>query len=206
MPFLRYLKYRMQPITSLQYHHTSVTLRPTSRRRFRAGLLILKRNGILWSESELLRRLAKMYLRHWRGRGVKSATARRYNHGQGEKYVRIPWYIDKLLYSILWERAVHSGESISRMLDFAIRHYLPRLLEEYLRSEIPGVLRSGRNTHYWKMRFERRCKPQAEIFITYQCSTEKNDNSGLIYRQEALVLRKHEVFNPGFQTKTQAEP
>jgi hypothetical protein len=194
----------MQSIFSVQYHHTSVTLRPASKRRFRAGLLILKRNGVLWSESELLRRLAKMYLRHWRGRGVKSATARRYNHDQSEKYVRMAWYIDKVLYSVLWERAIHSGESVSRMLDFAIRHYLPRLLEEYLRSAIPGMARSARNAPYWKVRFERRYKPQAEIFITYRCSTEKNDHSGLTYRQEALVLRKSELLNPGFPAKTQA--
>lgn len=183
----------MQDISPQEYHSTSISLRPASRRRFRAGLLILRRNGVSWSESELLRRLAKLYLRHWRGHGLKSATARRYNRDQAGKYERMPWYVDKVLYSVLWERAVHSGESISRMLDFAIRHYLPRLLEEYLGSPIPGVARSERNSPYWQKRHERRPRPQREIFITYQCSTEQNDRCGLIYRQKAIILQKHEL-------------
>jgi hypothetical protein len=188
----------MQSTSPQEYRYTSVTIRSKSKRRFRAGLLILRRNGILWSESELLRRLAKMYLRHWRGRGPKSATARRYNCQVQAKYVRIPWYIDKLLFAILWERAIHSGESISRMLDFAIRHYLPRLLEEYLSTPVPGVLRSERNARYWLQRNVSRRNPQAEIFITYQCKTEKNDRTGLVYRQEYKILSKKELFTLDF--------
>ncbi|GAB4434424.1 MAG: hypothetical protein OHK0011_17560 [Turneriella sp.] len=146
-----------------------------------------------------------MYLRHWRGRGAKSATARRYNRVAEGGYVRMPWYIDKILYATLWERAVHSGESISRMLDFAIRYYLPRLLEEYLRSSIPGIRRSERNSPYWERRYASRFRPQAELFIIYQCLTEKNDGNGLIYSQVFSFLSKSELFNaqiygysPGF--------
>jgi len=127
----------MQHISPLKYHSTSVTMRAASRRRFHAALKVLRRKGVCWSESELLRRLAKTYLRHWIGRYLKSATARRYNLTiEGEKYVRMPWYVDQMLYAILWQRAIHSGESISRMFDFAIRHYLPRLMEEHLRSPL----------------------------------------------------------------------
>ncbi|MFZ5628835.1 MAG: hypothetical protein ACOY5B_06875 [Spirochaetota bacterium] len=137
-----------------------------------------------------------MYLRHWRGRGAKSATARRYNRVAEGGYVRMPWYIDKILYATLWERAVHSGESISRMLDFAIRHYLTRLLEEYLCGSIPGIRRSERNSPYWQRRYAIRHKPQTELFITYQCSTEKNDGKGLIFRQAASFFSKSELFTP----------
>lgn len=169
-------------------------MRAASRRRFRAALRILRRNGVCWSESELLRRLAKAYLRHWRGRDRKSATARRYNAAiEGEKYVRVAWYADQMLYAILWQRAIHSGESVSRMLDFAIRHYLPRLVEETLRTPMSGCARAARNHAYWLARYLRRNKPQSEIFITYQCDTHENSPIGLKYTLEYRILTKSEL-------------
>jgi len=135
-----------------------------------------------------------MYLRHWRGRDRKSATARRYNCLlEGEKYVRMAWYADQMLYAILWQRAVHSGESISRMLDFAIRYYLPRLMEEYLRSPMPGCQRAAKNCSYWLRRYRERPNPQPEIFITYQCETHENSNSALEYSQEYRMYRKKDL-------------
>lgn len=191
----------MQTITVRESHPTSITLRPGSRRRFRAALQILRRNGVEWSESELLRRLAKVYLRHWRGRDRKSATARRYNRAfKGARYERVAWYADRVLYSVLWQRAIHSGESISRMLDFAIRAYLPRLLEEYLRNAKPDSESRKRNSAYWTARFTSRRKPQPDLFITYQCRTELNSATGLKYVQEYIIHRKNtltsdEIFN-----------
>lgn len=79
------------------------------------------------------------------------------------------------------------------MLDFAIRFYLPRLLEECLRCGIPGDRRSVRNASYWNRRYGRRNKPQQEIFITYQQITEKNDERGLILHQEYRIWQKHEL-------------
>ncbi|GAB4427931.1 MAG: hypothetical protein OHK0011_10020 [Turneriella sp.] len=110
---------------------------------------------------------------------------------EGEKYVRMAWYVDQMLYAILWQRAIHSGESISRMLDFAIRHYLPRLMEESLRSPMPGCARAARNYTYWHERFVRRPKPQSEIFITYQCKTNENSPSALAYSQEYKIYPKN---------------
>lgn len=186
----------MQGTSNRPYIHTSITLRSGSKRRFLAGLMILRRNGVLWSESELLHRLAKMYLRHWRGRGAASAQARRYNRFSKRVFERVAWYIDRKLHFILWQRATHSGVSISRMLDFAIRFYLPRLLEEYLQSPIDRVHRSMRNAPYWGTRNSCRHNPQREIFITYQRITEKNDERGLILRQEYHIWQKHELFWP----------
>lgn len=164
-----------------------------------AARKILLRNGIIWSESELLRRLAKLYLRHWRGSRLKSATARRYNRSiRGEKYVRVAWYADRMLYSILWQRAVHSGESISRMLDFSIRMYLSRLMEECLRSPMPHVAAACRNSRYWQGRYERRRRPQLDVFITYQCKTEFNSPSGLRYWQEYRIFGKNQLASGEF--------
>jgi len=127
----------MQEINQYQYHQTSITLSPKSRALLTATLETLEAKGIVWSESELLHRLAMLYVQSWRGNKLKSATARRYNQSAPEgKYIRVSWYISKALYSILWERAIHSGMSISRILEFSFRYYLRRLLEETLRTPV----------------------------------------------------------------------
>jgi hypothetical protein len=179
-----------------RYRNTSISLRENSYRRFSAALKILDRNGITWSESEFLHRLAKVYLRHWRGRKQKAERTRRYNRCRGKKNVRVSWYMDMRLYLVLWARAIHSGESVSRMLDFAITYYLPRFLEECLRDGIPGHRRSQRNAPYWQARYERRHKPQPEIFVNYCCRTRKNDSRALIYRQKYRIFTKRELFDP----------
>lgn len=181
----------MQRIHALEYHHTSVSVRPGSFRRLKAALRIARRNGLDWSESELLRRLAKLYLQAWRGRGLKSASARRYNRQTGDqRYCRIPWYVDKILYAVLWERSVHSGESVSRMLDFAIRHYTRRLLEGALSNPYSRHPRAQRNFAYWQARQERRRNPRPDLFITYQCETRQNNLIGLAYSQKYKIIPK----------------
>lgn len=181
----------MQTISSLEYYHTSVSVRISSVRRLKAALMIARRNGLDWSESELLRRLAKLYLQAWRGRGKKSATARRYNRQTGDqKYCRIPWYIDRMLYSVLWERSTHSGESVSRMLDFAIRHYTRRLLEEALRNPYSRHPRAQRNAPFWQSRHDKRRNPRPDLFITYSCETHENSQRFLAFVQKSEIIPK----------------
>ncbi|HMV37175.1 MAG TPA: hypothetical protein PKW28_00155 [Turneriella sp.] len=181
----------MQIIDSFEYNHTSISVRPNSHRRLKAAVKIARRAGIEWSESEILRRLAKLYLQAWRGRGKKSATARRYNQPvQGARYKRIPWYVDKVLYAVLWERSVHSGESVSRMLDFAIRHHLPQLMEAVLRNPYTRHVRARRNASYWEARYNRRPHRRPELFITYSCKTSENGPHGLEYRQKYEIIPK----------------
>lgn len=184
----------MQRISPDEYHLTSVSLRLRSKRRLTAARKVLGRNGVEWSESELLKQLAKVFLRHWRGEKLKSATARRYNDSVGVPYIRMAWYVNKMLYSVLWQRAIHSGESISRMLDFAIRTYMPRLLEEVLRSPMPDCRRAQRNYRYWQVRYGCRHAPRLEVFVTYQCRTEHNFSGGLKYVQEYRILSKRQLF------------
>ncbi len=185
----------MQEIFADKYYLTSVSLRPGSKRRLKAALLILARNGIVWSESELLQRLAKVYLRHWRGRKKKSASLRRKNASiAGIRYVRVPWYVNRVLYAALHERALHSGEAVSRMLDFAIRYFMPRFMEELLREPMPGCAFAQRNLKYWRARYKERKNPRPEIFVTYQCKTELNAPGGLAYRQEYRILTKKQLF------------
>ncbi len=185
----------MQDISSDKYYLTSVSLRPGSKRRLKAALLILARNGIHWSESELLQRLAKVYLRHWRGRKKKSASLRRKNASiVGIRYVRVPWYVNQVLYAALQQRSLHSGEVVSRMLDFAIRYYMPRSMEELLSQPVLRCAFSERNLKYWRARYKERKNPRPEIFVTYQCKTALNAPEGLAYRQEYRILTKKQLF------------
>lgn len=181
----------MESVHSLQYHHTSVSLRQCSARRLKAALKIVKRSGVDWSESEFLRRLAKLYLQAWRGGGKRTALARRYNKVLADqKYCRMPWYVDKVLYRVLAERALHSGESVSRMLDFAIRHYLPRLLEQSLRNPYSRHPRAQRNFAYWESRYRRRHNQKPDLFITYSCETRENSKRALEYVQRYEIIPK----------------
>jgi hypothetical protein len=178
----------MARVSSQNRHLTSVSLRPASARRFEAALKILRRNGLNWSESQLLQRLAEFYLRHWRGRGGKSDTLQRKNRSITDKlYVRYAWYVEKELHTAVRARAVHSGQSISRMLDFVIRIYLPRFMEEQLRKPVPHSAASLRNASYWEGRFRKRPYPKPAIFVTYQCTTNENSVRGLSYLQQYQI-------------------
>jgi hypothetical protein len=141
------------------------------------------------SESELMSSLAKEYLKLWRGNGRKSATARRYNAEVASYRIR-PWYVNRVLYSALWERAIHSGESVSRMVDFAVRFYLSRLLEVLLRVRRAGRKQSPANIAYWSRRSSARRRPYCEVFINYQCRTYLNHAGHLSYVQTCTHIPK----------------
>jgi len=141
------------------------------------------------SESEVLSRLAKEYLQRWRGAGQKSATARRYNADTGAYRIR-PWYVDRVLNALLWQRALHSGESISRMLDFAVRFFLPRLLENLLGVRRGYSRQSQINIDYWRRRSEARPRKYGEVFINYQCQTHENRDGQLKFTQSAVQTPK----------------
>jgi hypothetical protein len=123
----------MQKIHALRCRSTSVSLPEVSYRRVLAARKIFARNGICFSDQEIYRRVLRHFLKSWRGSGAKTNGLRRYNK-DGKAYRVHPLYINQVLHAALWQRAMHSGESISRMLDAAIRIYLPRILEGLLSS------------------------------------------------------------------------
>jgi len=175
----------MQPINALEYYHTSVTLRARSVRRIRAVRKLLSRAGIEFSESRIMDELLRQYLLLWRGQGCKPATLRRYNI-DGQAYQIRPFYINRVLYAAATERATHSGESVSRMLDFAIRNYARRLIENFLRSA-RGVPEQKRIL--WATRYVCRSHRE-EFFISYKCGTIENKRSNLIWYQQTLAIPK----------------
>lgn len=175
----------MDNVSVRKYHKTSVSIRGTSFRRLKAALRILQRNRMDLSEHELCRRLLGIYLKLGKGSGGKAEHARRYNI-VGMNYVRRAAYFNHGLYSILWQRGTHRGESISRMLDFAIRNYLPQVIEELL-DVSPYSPRLTRNTPYWRERhcnrFNRK-KTYRSGFLTYASNTSKHQNAELKWEQQ----------------------
>lgn len=179
----------MKRISPLHNKKTSVSLPRKSHRRLRAAQRIFERNGIHFSEQEIYRRLLKLFLRNWRGRGKKTDGLRRYNMA-GRDYEIHAIYINQVLYAALWERALHSGESISRMLDMAIRVYLPRLLEFFLQESRFKSERSVLNCGYWAARLRNRPRQYPDFFINYACKTVCNDSLRLEYFQGMQIIPK----------------
>lgn len=182
----------MKTITPLRSHKTSVSLPRASYRRLTAARKIFARNGLFYSDQELYRRLIKHYLKNWRGRGRKSNQSRRYNTN-GKVYEIHALYINQVLYAAAWQRSLHSGESVSRMLDVAIRIYLPRLLEELLCQDFQ-LMPSFSNSMYWRERYARRSRQYPDFFINYDCITEINDATELKYIQNMRIISKPELF------------
>lgn len=181
----------MNTISPLRFHRTSLSLRPRIYRKARAALLILRRNGVVWSESELFSRIAKVYLQRWRGNGLKSATSRRYNARiSSQAYVVRPWCVDQMLYASLWERTVHSGQSVSRLVDFALRNFLRSFLESILRTPMPRHARAQRNAEYWRARYAQRRRTFPDLFINYSCVTRENAKGNLEYVQRIEIIPK----------------
>lgn len=176
------------------YHNTSLSLRKKSHRRIKAALHILARHGIHWSESEILTRLAKDALGRWRSHGGWTKAPRRYNIDD-QKYVIRPWRVKAALYRILWQRTIHSGESVSRFVDFAIRVYIPQLVERMLHKPRRESAFSARSFGYWARRYARRRKIAA-FFINYQNGTEKNAGCALKTGQEAIYIPAAELSHP----------
>lgn len=176
----------MQRISPLSSYQTSVTLRKSSIRRVRAARWILSRNDFHFSEQSMFSWLLKLYLIHWKGCGRKPACLRRYNI-DGRVYQIRPLCINQVLHAAVVERAMHSGESVSRMLDFAIRTYLPRLIEEVLSGS--RELRHARDKQYWKQRYARRLNT-ASVFISYRSFTQINSKKGLHWWQNTEIIPK----------------
>ncbi len=176
----------MQRISPLDSYHTSVTLRMRSLRRVKAAILILSRQKIDFSEQRVFSWLLQYYLVHWHGRGKKNACLRRYNI-EGQEYRIRPLYINQVLHAAVSQRAQHSGESVSRMLDFAVRVYLPRMLEEILSGSLPSRCHGDKD--FWKRKYANRSNT-SPVFISYQCSTQINTARSLQWVQITEMIPK----------------
>jgi hypothetical protein len=182
----------MKPIHPLINLSTSVSLPRATYRRLCGARKIFARHGIIYSDQEMYRRLLKYFLKNWRGKGRKTNGLRRYN-ADGKSYVIRPLYINQVIHAAVWQRAIHSGESLSRILDFAIRIYLPRLLETLLAQsqDRRGI---SSKTAYWEIRYGKRNKKYSDFFINYTCTTRVNCAGNLVHCQETRILSKMAAF------------
>ncbi len=175
----------MVSISAIEYYSTSVTLRGKSVRHVTAARRLLRRYGIYFSESRLLEELLRLYLGFWQGHGPKPATLRRYNKN-GQAYQIRPWYVNRVLHAAATQRAMHTGESLSRMVDFAIRAYRRRFVESVLSAHrvVPVTAREA-----WKKRYSLRFHPGA-FFISYKSQTARNAGADLFWRMELEIIPK----------------
>lgn len=174
---------------------TSVTLRKTTVRRLNAIRRLFNSQGIKFSESRLCEELLRLYLRHWRGNGEKPATLRRYNL-DGKDYQIRPLYINRALHAVATQRAMHTGESLSRIVDLAIRLYARRFLESVLGSH-RGVPKPIRDIWYLRYSLRRLREP---FFISYAGTTNENEGASLSWSGSTqFIPRKgldpHQVLN-----------
>lgn len=141
---------------------TSVSLRKESFQRLKVAQKTLSGKAIFRSEQAMFRGLIRLYLNKWRGGGGRTGGLRRYNL-RGKEYLVKPLYLEMELAFRAWGRAVHSGVSVSRMLDFAIRHYLPLFVQGQMTDQVmPSHDKSA---------------------INYQCFTWKNSDLNLYFMQ-----------------------
>lgn len=156
-------------------------IRRASFRRLQAACRILKRNRRNFSENHILCALLKEYLKSWRGKAAGAKGSRRYNL-TGKKYIRRALYPQYALYRAAWLRGSHSGESVSRMIDFSIRCILPRILANLL-AVLPKSRYETRNSEYWRRRWYGRKKPLPQLFLNYGECGSIIENHGQIWEQ-----------------------
>lgn len=164
--------------------HTSVTIRATLRLRLREAEADLLWRGIRFSEQRLLRECIRLALRLWHGRKEIAGRNRKYNRRPGP-YLIIPFYTTEALRRVAHARCHHSGMSFSRLVDFAVAQYLPRVVEYWLRFDFHG--RNKGDVALWKKRYGRRGNRE-DFIISYESCTEKNNGTVLAFTEKSEIL------------------
>jgi len=163
---------------------TSVSLRTANRKSLQKAAVSLQEQGIPFSEQRLMRECLRIALRFWRGRKEIARRNRRYNKCEGP-YEIAPFYTSEALRSVAWTRCHHSGISLSRLMDFAITRYLPRVMEYWLRFEYRG--RDKADAAIWRQRYAQR-RNRDDFVISYHAYTRINDGIILDYGEKSEIL------------------
>ncbi len=164
--------------------HTSVTLRVSTRAMLAAAVKLVNQRGLFFSEQRLIRECLRLALKFWRSHGSIATRNRRYNKRRGQ-YQIVPFYSSESLRSASWARCHHSGMSLSRLMDFSVATYLPRVVEYWLRFEYRS--RDASDARIWQEKYARRLH-SADFIISYQSQTERNDGLILEYHEKTEIL------------------
>lgn len=163
---------------------TSVTLRYSTHSILRKAIPMFKQRGLDFSEQRLMRECLRIALKLWRGRRNIAERNRKYNARVGP-YEIVPWYTTENLRAIAHARCHHAGMSLSRLMDFAIMTYLPRVIEYWLRYDY--YWRDKQDASAWAEKYA--CRKRSERFvISYVSQTERNDGNILRYSETTTII------------------
>ncbi|MBX3721474.1 MAG: hypothetical protein KF713_06505 [Turneriella sp.] len=162
---------------------TSVTMRSAIRATLKDAQTRLSAGGMNFSEQRLMRECLRLALRFWRGRRGMASRSRRYNARSGP-YEIAPFYSTEALRQVSMLRCHHSGISLSRLMDFAVRHYLARVVESWL--SVPFIGRDMTEVEFWKSKYAKRRHPH-DFIITYASKIMKNEEFCLAYAEEYQI-------------------
>jgi hypothetical protein len=163
--------------------HTSVTMRTVMRQALQNASLKLARHGMFISQQRLMRECLRYYLRLWRGRLKIADRNKRYNQRLGPFEI-VPFFTTEALRSVCQARCHHAGISLSRMVDFAIAHYLCRVVEHWLGRGSSLTEESGDSPRSAEIP---RRKHIAGFVISYNSQTIKNDGIALEFIEKSEI-------------------
>jgi len=144
---------------------------------------LLAGKGLKYSEQRLMRDCLRLALKFWRGHGAIAACNKRYNKRLGH-YEIVPFWSTEALRRVCWARCHHSGLSLSRLMDFAVSCYLPRVLEDWMANG-PGWS-SKDDLTLWRDKYHAR-KHRSAFIISYESETAQNDGYILRYWEKSQI-------------------
>ena len=131
-----------------------------------------------------MRECLRFALKFWRGRKGIAARNKKYNKRLGP-YEIVPFFSTESLRSVSWARCHHAGISLSRLMDFAIANYLPRVVEYWLRFDYHWRDKCDADLWYQKYNLRRN---RDDFVISYKASTGKNNLSQLWYEEKTEIM------------------
>lgn len=162
---------------------TSVTMRTTTRASLIAAVALLGTRGHAFSEQRLMRECLRYALKFWRGRGSIAVRNKKYNKRTGP-YEIVPLYTTEALRRVAWARCHHSGVSLSRLMDFAVSSYMPRVVEAWLSGRYHW--RDPEDVETWRRKYALRRDP-SRFVISYTSITANNNAFLLEFTEKSEI-------------------
>lgn len=162
---------------------TSVTIRTSNRALLREASKSMRNRGVNFSEQRLMRECLRVTLKFWRGHKDRAARNKRYNYRTGP-YEIAPFYTTEALRSVAWTRCHQAGISLSRVIDFAVRFYLPRVMEYWLRYAYRDQDRA--DAELWAARYQQRLH-RDDFVISYEHRVVQNTETTLEFWEKTEI-------------------